>query len=53
MAKPPKTPPQDKVQKKAPKSDELKKEEAAPGKTLNDVTNDEKGTPPDSKTSWN
>ncbi|MGB3721533.1 MAG: hypothetical protein WA979_01790 [Pacificimonas sp.] len=53
MAKPPKTPPQDKADKRAPKSEELKKEEAHPAETLKDMTEKEKGLPPGSKTSWN
>ena len=53
MAKPPKTPPQDEVEPKAPKSKELRKEEANPGETVEEITEDEKGLPPDAKTSWN
>ncbi len=53
MAKPPKTPPQDEAQKPTEKTEKLREEEAHPAETLKEMTENEKGLPPGSKTSWN
>ena len=53
MAKPPKTPPQDPPHDPAPKSEELKREEADPAEALEEMSEGEKGMPKDSDTSWN
>ncbi|MBV7257467.1 hypothetical protein KCG44_11785 [Pacificimonas sp. WHA3] len=52
MAKPPKTPPNDTNPPPAPKSDELKDEEAKPTETLAERLEQQKGLPPDAKTNW-
>ncbi|MGB7405401.1 MAG: hypothetical protein WA906_06915 [Pacificimonas sp.] len=53
MPKPPKTPPDSKPEKAAPKSEELKREEDAPIETKTEMAAKEKGYPKGSKTPWN
>lgn len=53
MATPPKTPPQQPPKKNVERSSELEREEAAPSETVEDMSEEEKGLPPDAKTTWN